>query len=267
MLCPAIAVVLIALASAAPLQDDGLPRGVRFENQTWLEEQLKLNAKLLADYKKKNASDANSYCNTGVLNMPACFQICDEWCWATIASMAAEFYEPGPSQCRGLECKIASREFGGQCCPYTNSCSNSPSDPPTSCNQGGSSGEMADGAGAYGGVQFYTSGPLGQEELDNALSSQKPVMITVRWQGGGGHALMVGGCSNGNYYLHDPWGWYSSQPSNWQSLSYDQLLTYVAPNGGVGSWSSSITPSDDGHKAAMERRRAAMARGASEVVV
>ena len=33
-------------------------------------------------------------------------------------------------------------------------------------------------------------------------------MIGVEWQGGGGHALMIGGCGNGRYYLHDPWGWF-----------------------------------------------------------
>lgn len=260
MLCPTIAVALLALVSAAPLQD-GLPRGVLFENQTWVEEQLKLNAKLLGEYRGRNGS-ANGYCNTGVMNMPACFQICDEWCWATIASMAVDYYR-GEGKCQGLECRMPTREFGQECCPYTNSCNNQPHDPSTACNRGGYPSQMADGAGAFGGVSFSVHGPLDQASLDSALTGNRPVMITVNWQGGGGHALMIGGCGNGNYYLHDPWGWYSNQPPNWQSLSYDQLLTYVAPNGGVGRWSSSIVSSEDeaGHKAAMERHWAALAHG------
>lgn len=94
-------------------------------------------------------------------------------------------------------------------------------------------------------------------------------MITVGWQGGGGHALMIGGCANGRYYLHDPWGWYSRMPANWQSLSYGQLLTYIAPNGGVGRWTSSITWSlnDEAVRTMVVEPPPAMADVSSQFVV
>jgi hypothetical protein len=262
-----VVVALMRLVSAA-LQEDGLPRGVRYENETWVQEQLQTNAKHLAEYEKNGLNGTNGCTLGGVFSMPICFQICDEWCWATVSSMTADFYQ-GKNQCAGLECQMPTREFGQQCCPYTNSCNNKPNDPATTCNKGGTSQQMADATGAYAGGGFSVYGPFDQATLDNTLNSKRPVMITVSWQGGGGHALMVGGCDNGRYYLHDPWGWYSSMPANWQSLSYDQLLSYVAPNGGVGKWTSSITWSlddDAGHRMVSQHREA-KAGGASEIVV
>jgi len=251
---------------ATPLQDDGLPRGVRFENQTWVQEQLKKNAMHMADFEKNG--DSNGCTMSGPLPMPTCLQICNEWCWAAVTSMTIDYYK-NQSQCQGLECQIPSKEFGLQCCPYdTNSCHNKQSDPQTSCNKGGRVQQMADAAGAFAGGPFSVYGSLNQTTLDNALNSGRPVMMTVLWGALSGHALMIGGCGQGKYYLHDPWGWYSRMPPKWQSLTYDQLLRYTSPRGDVGVWISSVmwSLSDEaGHQMAVQRT--AVANRTSEFMV
>jgi hypothetical protein len=177
-----------------------------------------------------------------VLNsMPACFQECDEWCWATVVSMVVDHYK-GKSECGALECKVAGLEFHHKCCPYaSHSCHNKPDDPPTSCNQGGSGQEMAGAARHYTGKKFTVAGALSQSKLDKILR-KAPIMIAVSWgQGRGGHALILASHQKkGHYSLHDPWGWYHNKPPSWKSLSYDGLLDYHAPDGGIGKWVQSI---------------------------
>lgn len=118
---------------------------------------------------------------------------------------------------------------------------------------------MRDAASYFTGGKFTSSGPLSQAELDKTLNSGRVVMITVRWPQGGGHALLVGGCGNGYYYLHDPWGWYTNmgykQPADWQGLTYGQLLEYPSPNA-KGRWSESIFwgwSDSDQHMEALKR--------------
>lgn len=160
-----------------------------------------------------------------------------------MVTMTGDYYK-GQNTCQGFECAVASHEFGGlQCCPYSNSCHSKYNAPGNACNKGGTPSQMRDAASYFTGGSFTASGPLSQTDLDNALNSQRVVMITVRWPQGGGHALMVGGCANGYYYLHDPWGWYKDmgypQPAAWQGLTYDQLLRYPSPTA-VGQWTDSI---------------------------
>jgi hypothetical protein len=219
-----------------------LPNGVRFDNTTDLAVKLKHSAQLLAEF-NENGPSSNGCSLGGVWRMPTCYQICDEWCWAAVTTMAVGYYNGDDQTCEGVECQMPSMEFSGDCCPWTNSCTNSPQDRSSFCNNGGTPDQMADAAGRLTGGDFATYGALDQATLDSALMSGRPVMIAVYWQGGGGHALMVGGCDEGNgqYYLHDPWGWYSNWPGDWQSLSYNQLLQYFAPDGGIGQWGYSIT--------------------------
>jgi len=200
------------------------------------------NDAMMQDY-IANGSQRNGNCNADMTHkMPVCYQICDEWCWATTVTMTSDYYK-GQSYCQGFECSVASHEFGGQCCPWSNSCHNKYNEPGSACNKGGTSDQMRDAASYFTGGSFTTSGPMSQTDLDNALNSGRIIMIAVRWPQGGGHALLIGGCGNGYYYLHDPWGWYADmgypQPNAWQGLTYGQLLQYPSPTA-VGRWSDSI---------------------------
>jgi hypothetical protein len=233
-------VFLIGVVKAAPLEEDEAPRGVSFDNETLVKEQLAENERLTNE--TKHANYFSTCTLNGVFQMPVCYQICDEWCWAATTTMMIQAYTR-TNYCAGYECQLPSREFGRQCCPYTNSCRNSPQDPQTACNSPGSTSNIVDAATSFSGVRHRATGPLDQQSLDNILSSGHPVIIAVQWTRGGGHALLIGGCGSGRYYLHDPWGWYQQGGISWQTLSYAQLLQYAAPNGAVGRWVASVTAS------------------------
>jgi hypothetical protein len=150
--------------------------------------------------------------------------------------MTADYYKE-ENYCEGFECAVVQHELGGSCCPWSNSCNNKPDDKETKCNKGGTDRQMADAANYFVGSQvFQLYGPLDQDTLDQALNSKRVIMMTVDWKGGGGHALSIGGCGNGYYYLHDPWGWSENQPSDWQGLTYGQLLHYSPDKYNKGTW-------------------------------
>lgn len=237
--------ILVALSTS----DVALPRGIVYSNKTELDLALTQNEANMQDY-IENGSRYNGQCNADLTKaMPICYQYCDEWCWATVTTMTADHYlGPGSDTCNDSECKLASHYTGKQCCPASQSCQNKYDDPslPSSCNVGQYADVLANGAQYLTGKNFTFNFSMSQPQLDKVLSSGSPVMISVLWQAGGGHALMIGGCGNGKYYLHDPWPWYkqmnASQPPAWQHLSYDQILEYHVsnlPTKYTGKWSFS----------------------------
>jgi len=236
--------VLISAQILAVLSvsNDMVPRGIVYLNETDLEEKMRENAANMQDY-IVNGSQYNGQCNIDLTKkMPVCYQYCDEWCWATVTTMTVDYYK-GWKTCNANECKLASREFNEACCPVSKSCKNTFNDTSSACNRGGLISQMADGAEFLSGKTFTSAGSLSQAKLDKTLASGTPVMITVHWVPEGGHALLIGGCAKGKYYLHDPWPWYkqmkAKQPPAWQHLSYDQLLEYPSPTG-KGKWSHSV---------------------------
>lgn len=236
-----------------------LPKGVRF-NQTELADRIAENGVLYENY-TRNSSWKNGGCGGDWTHMmPVCYQICDEWCWATMVTMTGDYYK-GQDYCEGFECAVVAKVTGNNCCPWTNSCHNTPNDAGSSCNRGGYPPEIRDAASYFTSGQFTVMGPLPQSYLDQVLNSGRVIIMIVHWQDGGGHTLMLGGCGNGYYYLHDPWGWYADkgekQPPDWQGLTYDQVLRYPSP-GGVGMWTNSIFWSmndEEKHATALKQTR------------
>jgi len=237
-----VVLVVVQLGMVQSVSNVTVPHGVVYTNETDLAEKMRQNSAMMEDY-KINGNMRNGNCNKDMTHkMPVCYQICDEWCWATGVTMTGDYYK-GQNICQGFECAVASHEFSEKCCPYTNSCKSVYNAPASSCNRGGQTFQMRDASVFFTGGKFTTAGPLSQPDLDKALNSGRVIQIAVHWPHGGGHALIIGGCGNGHYYLHDPWGWYEqmgkSQPPAWQSLTYDQLLEYPSPFT-VGKWSDSI---------------------------
>lgn len=220
------------------------PHGLEFPNSTDLALKLKRNADLLADFVNRGSPVSNGCDTDGVMQMPTCYQVCDNWCWATCATMVAQYYNGG-SECETVECEMAETEFGGVCCPYYgNSCSNTPDDERNECNRGSSMQQVADAVNQWSSGEMTTYGPLDQDVLDYALNTGRPVIIGVHWDGGGGHALTIGGCQDGGYWLHDPWGWYDNTVDEWQWLQYDAVLRYFVTgydSGYYGTWAESVT--------------------------
>jgi len=203
---------------------------------------MRKNEALYQDYLAKKAKGINSdgQCGQDMTHkMPACYQVCSEWCYTAIVSMFGDYYK-GQSACEGFECSVASHVLGGQCCPWSKSCHNTYYDPAGGCNTGSSAQQWSQAAGYFTGAKVSLTGPMSQADLDKALNSGRIVMMDVKWDHGGGHVLMIGGCGNGYYYLHDPWGWYKDQghpqPSAWQGLTYDQILRYCPFSNACGKW-------------------------------
>ena len=70
-----------------------------------------------------------------------------------------------------------------------------------------------------------TDEPLSEAKLQAALLAGVPVMPIIHWEKGGGHALMVAGCTPGklaaNYWLHDP------ERTTYEQVNYERLLNYM----------------------------------------
>jgi len=252
-LAPSLIVGALASSFRANSNITTLPVGFTMEKVDY-ERSMARHAELLAEYEDNVA--LVSSCEADLRSqITPCTQFCSEWCWATNAAMLANYYL-GIHQCKGYECAIVSDTYRMPCCPAVGqSCSGSSHDQPNQCNK-----PNADWQGisqtlmqVTKGRQFTSSqSALSQSALDAILQAGNPVEIGVMWSGGkGGHALSIGGCSGGKYFLHDPWGWYpdsgSPNPPIWQVVDYAGLLTYQAPDGHTtGQWTIELHSSQPG---------------------
>lgn len=207
---------------------------------------------------------------------PACLQYEPQWCWATAVAELAGFWKPKEypetgSDCHGVECQVVSTKHESQeCCQIgcgaskptccknilgTSECEatcgpfSSPTNATVCRDQDesvcgsidGTLQDILDGITRYSEKKYVVKadGPLAQRDLDALMNRGHPVIITVVWTTGGGHALTLGGCAeSGQYYLHDP----EDQQGAYQTLSYEQVASYVPPAKPslVGKWLMTI---------------------------
>jgi hypothetical protein len=183
-----------------------IPRGLRIENATEAEIEIARSMQFEKDFEN---GDYQSDLDVA-RGMTNCNQKCSNWCWATSATMAASAFGGG-SKCVTEEEKVAGHEFHTSC---DGSCS-------SKCNQGGTTGEIADGIKFLSGHSYSSGGALSQKSLDSALR-HGPVVIGVQWTLGGGHAITISGGSGGKYTGHDPEGYAID-------TNYGGLTTYKPP--------------------------------------
>jgi len=205
-------------STGAALQEEPLPRGIIFENATDLQIQLDRNDEFLKEFQEGNYQ-SNMEVQRSVAHCP---QLCDEWCWATSATMCASAFG-GSTSCYPSEAKAATQKFHYQC-PAT-SC-------PGSCNQPGEKSDIVNAIKLLSGHRYQEGGVLSQSDLDNALQ-HGPITLLLRWNGGGGHAVMIESVSGGTYKGFDPW---PPQKGKIISASYSTLLRY----GGSGRWTGTV---------------------------
>lgn len=269
---------------SVPVVSEEWGMGLRvFRNSTELAERVQQNAELLHNYIEANSSGQNvafSCYGDMTHSMPACLQNCGMWCWITVATIAGNYYK-GENECDNWECSMATHFLLNRedwewpkpdsCCPAADHCHAK-----EGCNVGGGGDRVVKELSYFTGGSFAEYGPLSQSDLDNALNSGRVVMMSVSWAPVGhmgGHWLMIGGCGDGYYYVHDPYQWYdqmqSENPPAWQGLTYDQVLRYPSPgvyrtDGGenVGIWDGTVMWSwDDADNHAQAVMRANAKRG------
>jgi hypothetical protein len=254
-----LVVMLKQLTTVAAFSNVAPPQGV-FHNESFLAEMIRWNEALLQDH-ILNGSQRNGKCSRDMTHkMDACLQECNMWCWAAVETMARDYYT-GHKQCESFMCKAATyklsspdyKKWPDNCCPVSDHCSakdGSGIDGDYTCDIGGGEDDVIKGLSHFTGGSFQQKGPLSQADLDKALNSGRVVLMTVNWEGGhGGHWLMIGGCGNGHYYVHDPYAWWADfggrTPPTWQKLTYDQVLRYPCPGKYkgkhmIGDWVSSV---------------------------
>jgi len=131
--------------------------------------------------------------------MPVCFQVCQEWCWATVIGEFKEYYLKRNTNdtpfCRKKECNVVSKAIGRDCCTPLN-----PSEPEKECG-GGSDVGTCGGPAEYSTILsqltaeipsqkwVQTDGPPSEAQLQQILLSGSPV-----GRAGSGHIDAVVGC-------------------------------------------------------------------------
>ena len=157
------------------------------------------------------------------LEVPLIYQEQDCWCWAASAKMVLTFYGiTGDKQC-----EMANDQFG-----QTNCCAD-----PTSedCNQGICVKDIVPLFQKYGLNSKRRNYPVSFNKLKDEIDAGRPVEVRIRWDGGGGHAVIVHGYRDddeGQFLsVNDPWvtGWGTSE------IEYDHLKE---ANGDGGTWAN-----------------------------
>jgi hypothetical protein len=61
--------------------------------------------------------------------LPACAQVCPEWCWATVIGEVREYYTRNVSSCHLYECQVVSGVRKASCCQNSTECAAAKSGP------------------------------------------------------------------------------------------------------------------------------------------
>ena len=216
-----VAIASVVTADPTDIID---PTGIIFDNATDLAIQMERSLEFEKEFFEGN------YVSTAEVNggnMAHCPQVCDEWCWATSATMAASVFG-GSTNCGQSEAKVAGDRIGAQC---DTSCS-------SRCNQGAGPDDIVRGIRLLSGKSYYSGGVLSQQQLDSALQAG-PVSVLVNWNGGGGHAVAIESVSGGMYRGFNPWPPNQGKAIN---VQYSGLTNFE----GRGRWTHTVYTSGGG---------------------
>ncbi len=182
-------------------------------------------------------------------SLPACMQYTPETCWATAAAQLAGYFDPthypesqdfeklGTSgldinlqraqSCLGMECRV----LGNIIAPnIMEACCTDEVEPRRSssqCRQAGYPEWIVKGIRFTSGQDYIGyPRPLNEEQLVKTLLRGHPMPFSIRYTTGGGHTMMIGGCSGkGTYYVHDSLSNLTITPA-WQELTWEEILNY-----------------------------------------
>lgn len=143
-------------------------------------------------------------------------QIKDQWCWAATAKSVSIFYNNGSTW---TQCLVAAATLQQQCCQA-----------PQPCNKPWYLTEALTKTGNF--VRY--DNPLSFSDLQNELSTGRPIGCRIGWADGKGHFVVIHGCrtDQGINYLRidDPSAGKSETTENGFRTAYL----------GTGSWTHSF---------------------------
>lgn len=147
------------------------------------------------------------------LNIPAIKQEQTNWCWAACAKMTTDYYGNDlPRQC----------DFVNWLFKQTKCCQNGST---AQCNRTASDPQITSVYTQWGINSTYKGNQVTFANLQEQISVDHPVEIGWSWHGGGGHVVLVVGCTssaNVDYvYVNDPW-------------TGQSLITYASLKSGQG---------------------------------
>ena len=120
------------------------------------------------------------------------------WCWAAVSWMVLDYYTHGAG---ALQCAIASRVTGGNCCPAS---SFSAGD---ACNSGVHLEDALATIGHFGGTLAQ---PQPFEVIKNEILVRRPICAQIALAGVN-HCAVISTCSDDQAVrVLDPLGWYDT---------------------------------------------------------
>lgn len=169
------------------------------------------------------------------LGVPRRRQRQDDWCWAACVDMVLDYYGRREVE----QCEIVGRKIGEACCD----------DPLSEEYSVPCAPKWVRGVWASWGLDARShlprAGRLGwisEAALKRELDEGRPVEVGLRWDNGGGHAVVVSGWRAGRggrtyFYVNDPWNWAGDPRDEFFAegvgqVSYKELRTAY----GMGRW-------------------------------
>lgn len=173
---------------------------------------------------------------TTALNFTMQRQLQTQWCWAAVTSSVAAFY----GNKTWKQCRIVTEELGELSC-----CANGSS---ATCNRPWLLDKALTRAGL---LAAFTAKILSPQQITSEIQAGRALGVRVGWTGGGGHFLVVAGCSAQSVLdVFDPWFGRSS-------VNY---FTFRTAYQGTGRWTHSYQTQPQGTKHAAATKCAAAAR-------
>jgi len=160
-------------------------------------------------------------------------QIRSNWCWAACVDMVLEFF--GQPEVR--QCVVVGKKLTQPCCsdPFADKFD-------VACEEQEIRSvwkKLGVTSQAHLGENGHR-GFLKEEELLAELKAGRPVQVGFKWEGGGGHVVIIRGwrrTSNGGFFLvNDPWNWTADEVPDLIKgqgrVRYDELRQAY----GMGKW-------------------------------
>jgi len=189
-------------------------------------------------------------------SLPACMQYTPETCWATAVAQLAGYFDPShypesqdfetlgtsgldinlqrAQSCLGMECRVLGNIIAPNIMEACCTDEVEPTRSSSQCRQAGYPDWIVKGIQWTSGQDYISWNlPLTELQLVRTLLRGHPMPFSVKYtHGGGGHTMMIGGCSGkGTYYVHDSLSNLTIAPT-WQELTWEEIFHY-SPYGQV----------------------------------